>query len=253
MVGVALAAGEGIRLRPITLDTPKPLCWLGDRTLLDHALDALAVALSDGPVAVNAHYRADQIADHLGARRPEVHLSVESGEALGTAGALGALRPWLDGRGALIVNADTWHRAELSVLLDGWDGTTVRVLTPTPGDFGGRSGVVASLLPWSEIESITAEPAGLWELVWARHVATQTLETVHCDGPVIDCASPADYLRANLEWSGGASVVAPGASAGSAAEDGRLVRSVVWPGAEVTDSEHLVDTIRTPLRTVLVR
>lgn len=253
MAGVALAAGEGVRLRPLTMDIPKPLCWLGDRTLLDHAIDALDGVGGGVPVAVNAHYLAPQLLDHLSQRWPLVHTSVERGEALGTAGALGALREWIDGRGALVVNADTWHRAELSALLAGWDGTTVRVLTPTPGPFGARSAVVASLVPWSEIARIVPEPAGLWELVWARHVAAGMLETVHCDGPVIDCATPADYLRANLVWSEGRSVVSDRADVGSAAADGRLVRSVIWPGARVDADERLVDAIRTPLRTVLVR
>ena len=57
-----------------------------------------------------------------------VHRSWEAPDALGTAGALGALRPWIDGRGALVVNADSWSDADLSVLTDGWDGRRVRVL-----------------------------------------------------------------------------------------------------------------------------
>ena len=44
VAGLALAAGAGLRLRPLTLLRPKPLCPVGDRTLLDWALESLAAA-----------------------------------------------------------------------------------------------------------------------------------------------------------------------------------------------------------------
>ena len=42
VAGVVLAAGAGTRLRPLTLVRPKPLCPVGDRPLVDHALDRVA-------------------------------------------------------------------------------------------------------------------------------------------------------------------------------------------------------------------
>jgi hypothetical protein len=58
-------------------------------------------------------------------------------------------------------------------------------------------------------------------------------------GPYFDCGTPADYLAANLEASGGRSVVGAGARV-----DGELVRSVVWPGGVVHRGERLVESIR---------
>ena len=62
-----LAAGLGLRMRPLTEHTPKPLLSLGDRTLLDHMLDRLAES-GVTSVVVNAHWQAGQIAAHLAAR-----------------------------------------------------------------------------------------------------------------------------------------------------------------------------------------
>lgn len=246
-----MAAGAGRRLRPLTLLRPKPLCPVGDRSLLDWSLDALAPAV--GAVAVNVHHRAEQVVEHLDRRACErgeavAHVSHEEPEALGTAGAIGALRGWLDGRSALVVNADTWHRADLAAFVAGWDGERVRLLTPSPLPFGPRSGVVASLLPWSVAVTLVAEPSGLWEVVWAAALADGRLDAVHESGPVIDCATASDYLRANMAWSSGASVIGEGAVV-----EGSVTRSVVWPGAHVGPGEVLVDAIRADGRTVLVR
>jgi MurNAc alpha-1-phosphate uridylyltransferase len=85
-----LAAGLGTRMRPLTDDTPKPLLRLGDRTLLDHALDRFAEAGVRRAV-VNVHYEAEQIAAHLAARGgvPETTLRREP-DLLDTGGAVAA-------------------------------------------------------------------------------------------------------------------------------------------------------------------
>lgn len=247
LAGLALAAGAGTRLRPLTLLRAKPLCPVGDRTLLDRALDALAPAVAH--VAVNVHHHAGQVVAHLDRRGgPGVHISFEHDRALGTAGAIGQLRPWLDGRAVLVANADTWHHADLAAFAAGWDGERVRVLTPTPLPFGPRSGVVASILPWPMAQRLDAEPSGLWEHVWREQLAGGRLDAVHEPGPVIDCATPADYLRANMAESGGRSVIGEGAQV-----RGRVERSVVWPHTVVHTGEVLVDAIRADGRTVLVR
>src|SRR5688500_9646540 len=109
VAGVVLAAGAGTRLRPLTLLRPKALCPVGDRPLVDHALDRVHRVTSD--VAASAPRGLDQMRAHLDGL---VHLSVEQPEALGTAGALGLLRPWIAGRAVLVTNADAWLSADLS-------------------------------------------------------------------------------------------------------------------------------------------
>ena len=241
VAGVVLAAGEGRRLRPLTEERPKPLCPVGARTLLDHALDRVRPHV--GAIAVNAHHLVEQLAAYVGEHHPDLHLSVEQPVALGTAGALGGLRDWIDGRAVLVVNADAWTSAPLDPLLAGWDGVAPRLLCSRHGrhDFGDRHYVGAALLPWSDVAQLRAEASGLYEVSWRQAYADGRLDLVTDEeGRYVDCGTPLDYLRANLLSSGGCSVVGEGAVV-----EGRLVRSVVWPGARVAADEVLVDSIRT--------
>ena len=66
---MVLAAGLGTRLRPVTDTVPKPLVEINGRTLLDHAIDRLALAGVER-VVVNTHYQAAMVAEHLAARAP---------------------------------------------------------------------------------------------------------------------------------------------------------------------------------------
>ena len=238
LAAVVLAAGAGTRLRPLTDIRPKPLCPVDNVALLDLALERVR-PLTDR-VAVNVHHGRDQMEAHLAGSG--VHVSVEEREALGTAGALGRLREWIDGQPTLVVNADAWHRFDLSVLREGWDGERIRLLVvedPDRGDFGTWRHCGAALMPWPEVEPLPATPAGLYELSWGRAWAEGRLELVPRAGPFFDCGTPADYLAANLTASGGRSVVGPGARV-----EGELVRSVVWPDGVVHRGERLVDSIR---------
>ncbi|MET0425032.1 MAG: sugar phosphate nucleotidyltransferase, partial [Actinoplanes sp.] len=103
--GVVLAAGEGQRLRPLTLTLPKALCPVGNVALLDRALARLGGLGLAGPevVGVNAAYLGEQVVRHVGDR---AHLSVEPDGPLGTSGGIGRLKGWIDGRGVLVGNAD---------------------------------------------------------------------------------------------------------------------------------------------------
>jgi len=261
--GVVLAAGAGTRLRPLTDLRPKALCPVGGRPLLEHALARLAAVLPDAGaapaqhLAVNAHAHADQVDRFVhrggGAR---AHLSREAPEALGTAGALGALRGWLDGRDVVLTNADAWLPAGLDGLLDGWDGERCRLLVvPAPpsgagaveGDPLRRRGddgpavryVGACALPWRLVRDLAPRPSGLFEVLWRAQRDAGGLDLHVSSQAAVDCGTPRRYLAANLAASGGSSVVGAGARV-----DGELVRSVVWDGAVVEAGEVLVDAVR---------
>lgn len=245
LVAVVLAAGEGVRLRPLTLLRPKALCPVDNVPLVDHALRRARTVTAH--VAVNVHHGRAAMEQHLDGG--PVHLSVEDGpEALGTAGALGRLRDWIDGRATVVLNADTWCPGSLEPLVDGWDGERIRILAGG-GDRMHRSVRLAgALMPWSEVAPLAPEPSGLYEVSWGRAEREGRVEVVRWDGPWADCGTPADYLRANLLATGGRSVIGPGAKVA-----GTVERSVVWEHSEVHAAEQLVDAVRAGPLTVLVR
>jgi N-acetyl-alpha-D-muramate 1-phosphate uridylyltransferase len=253
LCAVVLAAGQGLGLRPLTLLRPKPLCPVDNVALIDHGLGRARSVTSD--VAVNLHHGRAALEEHLAHHEMmraesagKLHVSVEEPEALGTAGALGNLRSWIDGRGVLVLNGDTWCPGSLAPLAARWDRERVGVVVVGDDTLHGGSRIAAAFMPWPEVRMLEAVPSGLWEVSWRRLLADSAMAVFRWDGPCIDCGTPARYLRANLTASGGASVVGHGAVV-----DGAIERTVVWDGAYVHTGEHLVDAIRADGQTVLVR
>jgi CTP:molybdopterin cytidylyltransferase MocA len=255
LAGVVLAAGLGTRLRPLTDLRPKALCPVNGVPLVDLALQRVSAEVLGEPapsgadqtatLAVNAHHHADQVVAHLAGR---AHVSVERPVALGTAGALARLRPWLDRRPVLLTNADAYLPGGLAELVTGWDGERCRLLVRAlpdgaRGDFelAGRPVryVGACLLPWQLVATLVDEPSGLYEVLWRREDAAGRLDLAVTEGTAIDCGTPADYLAANLHASGGRSVIGAGAVV-----QGAVDRCVVWDGAVVGPDERLVEVVR---------
>ena len=104
---MVLAAGLGTRMRPLNGQLPKPLVAVGGKSLIDYALDRLAAAGVERAV-VNVHHLADAIERHLAARkRPQIVISDERGELLGTGGGIAKALPKLGDAPFFLVNSDT--------------------------------------------------------------------------------------------------------------------------------------------------
>lgn len=266
LCAVVLAAGEGTRLRPLTDRVPKALCPVGNVPLLDRALNRLAGLGLAGParVAVNACYLADQVVAHVGDR---AHLSVEPGDPLGTAGGVANLRDWIDGRPVLVGNADAYLAdpatapgPDVSALLEGWDGDSVRLLgqpasdPSAPGTFAGHCFTGFSLLPWRLVRDLPVVFSDLVRAVWRPAEAAGALDVVPYAGTFFDTGTPADYLAANLHAAAGGVLVDGSATVtggcvesvvgADARVDGDVRRCVIWPGATVHEGERLRDVIR---------
>ena len=140
---MVLAAGFGLRMRPLTDNMPKPLVRVAGKPLLDHVLDRLADAGVTEAV-VNVHYLPDQIIDHVAGRTsPQVIISDERDAVLGTGGAVVKALPLLGDRPFYHLNADTlWIdgvRPNLGRLADAFDPARMDILllmAPTAGSIG---------------------------------------------------------------------------------------------------------------------
>lgn len=106
-----LAAGRGVRMRPLTNDTAKTLLPLGGQSLIDHALDRLAAA-GVQRVVVNAFWHADRLAQHLKARaaegRPPETIVRREEALLDTGGGVRAALPLLGPDPFYVVNGDAF-------------------------------------------------------------------------------------------------------------------------------------------------
>ncbi len=92
-----LAAGEGTRLRPLTLKMPKPMLPIGGEPLLAITVGMLRnYGITD--IAINLHYKPGAITDYFGDGRAfgvRITYSYEP-ELLGSAGAAKKLENFLD-------------------------------------------------------------------------------------------------------------------------------------------------------------
>ena len=115
---MVLAAGLGTRLRPITDTIPKPLVEINGRSLIDHAIDRLALAGVER-VVVNVHYKAAMIVQHLARRDyPQIEFSEET-ELLDTGGGVARALALL-GEAFFVVNSDVFW-------LDGREAALLRL------------------------------------------------------------------------------------------------------------------------------
>lgn len=137
------AAGFGTRMGALTAARPKPLIEVAGKPLLDHALDLTTRVATR---VVNAHYKAQQIVDHLAGT--DISVSMEQPDILDTGGGLRHALPLLGIQPVYTLNTDAvWAGPNpLALLQDAWHPermdalllcvpTTRAIGRKTPGDF----------------------------------------------------------------------------------------------------------------------
>jgi NDP-sugar pyrophosphorylase family protein len=113
-----LAAGEGTRLRPLTLDRPKPMLAVGEKPLIEHLI-ALLRAHGVTEIAINLHYRPWTIVEHLGdGTRLGVSITYSYEEQLlGSAGAAKRLE-WYFDQTFLVLYGDVLTDIDLRAIVE---------------------------------------------------------------------------------------------------------------------------------------
>lgn len=144
---LVLAAGLGLRLRPLTLVYPKPLLPLWNVPLLEHVLRLLE-SWGVEEIAVNTHWKADTLEAWLNLRqgRAQTRISHEP-DILGTGGALRPLQPFFGDAPFWMMNADIAASVRPEPLVKAFeasDGFASAWLEPKKGprtvemDYAGR-------------------------------------------------------------------------------------------------------------------
>lgn len=113
-----LAAGEGTRLRPLTLDRPKPMLPIGGKPVLGHIIEWLGRhGVAD--IAVNLHYMPGAIEAYLGDGADHGIRLVYSREEslLGSAGAARHLAAYLGDGPFVVAYGDVLTDLDLGELL----------------------------------------------------------------------------------------------------------------------------------------
>ncbi|TET65801.1 glucose-1-phosphate thymidylyltransferase [Candidatus Bathyarchaeota archaeon] len=97
MKAVVLAAGEGVRLQPVTLTRPKHLIKVGGKPILEHCLKALK-ACRVSEILIVVHFMADAIHNYLGdGEKFGLKIKyIEQKKVLGTGNAVSVAEPFVE-------------------------------------------------------------------------------------------------------------------------------------------------------------
>ena len=119
MKAVVMAGGEGTRLRPLTLDVPKPFIRVAGKPAMEYALDALVQAgIKD--IIVTTFYKPERLVQHLGGGAKlgaRIFYSMED-EALGTAGGVAKCLPLIGNDTVVVLSGDVIADVDVRALVE---------------------------------------------------------------------------------------------------------------------------------------
>ena len=113
-----LAAGFGKRIRPLTLNCPKPLLKIGNETLLSNTLKFLE-SFGIKQVVINVHYMREQIIDYINKKKFNLVINIvnEKEKILDTGGGVLNALKYFSNESFIVINPDTiWNLYYLSEL-----------------------------------------------------------------------------------------------------------------------------------------
>ena len=136
MKGMILAAGKGLRLRPLTLMKPKPALPLASIPLIRYSLSFLS-RNGVSQVMVNLHHLPEGVREAVaGVDSLEVHFSFED-QLLGTGGALKKVASFFDEGTFILMNGDILVDLDMKEVIEAHKKRKAKatmVLIPPPRD-----------------------------------------------------------------------------------------------------------------------
>lgn len=153
MKAVILAAGEGKRLRPLTLATPKPLLKVRGKPILEYTFNNLPDEVREIILVIG--YRGEQIKNYFGEEFGGRKIYyVEQPEPRGTFHALSLAKDFLSDKPFLVLMADDFYKKEdLEKLLD-FPNAILTWETLNPERFG-----ISRVSPEGFLEALIEKPS----------------------------------------------------------------------------------------------
>ena len=124
MIAIILAGGYGVRLRPLTRDTAKPLLPVGGRPIIDHIVGRLLTLEEITQIIVSTNERfLGQFSEWLNHRKyGRVRIATEPGRSeddkLGAVKALSELTMGLDSTEYLVIAGDNLFTSDLKDVIE---------------------------------------------------------------------------------------------------------------------------------------
>jgi len=139
-----MAGGEGRRLRPLTIDTPKPMLLVGDKPILEHNIQRL-IQYGVSRIHISVKYLQEKIISYFGdgANRNIEIKYIKETEPLGTIGALSLINEFKY-EYVLVMNADVLTTIDLEDMF--------LALEQTNGDMAVASSGYEVKVPYGVIE-----------------------------------------------------------------------------------------------------
>ncbi|MBK9710764.1 MAG: mannose-1-phosphate guanyltransferase [Kouleothrix sp.] len=231
MKAVVMAGGEGSRLRPLTINRPKPMVPIVDRQVMAHIIELLKIhGITE--IVVTVQYLANVIQDHFGdgaAHGVHIDYALEE-QPLGTAGSVKNAEHLLR-EPFLVISGDALTDFNLTKIIEfhnSRDGLATLTLTrvPNPLEYGviiiDEQGHVTQFMEkpsWGEVFSDTVN-TGIYVLDpevfkyipkgkitdWSKDVFPQmlrksdTLFGYVTEGYWTDVGTIEEYMRANRDY-----------------------------------------------------
>ena len=264
MKAILLAGGFGTRLRPLTLNTPKPIVPIFDRPLLYYQIDLLKQVPEIDEVILSLNYQPAEIETLVGDGAQtglRIRYLVEP-SPLGTGGAIKFAAPHLDGT-VIVFNGDVLTKIDLAALVELHRRRRARatiVLTPVdnPAAYGlvetDQDGNVRRFLEKPSPDEIACDTinAGIYVL------EPETLDRISPDtkysierryfpslvergetfvahinrGYWLDIGTPAKYVQAHRDIMTGRCLAPP-------FDDGRVGQAMIDPTAFIHSAAQL--------------